>query len=135
MPEYRRWFIPGSTYFFTVVTHERLPILTSELGRHCLRRAFVEVRARRPFDLFAIVVLPDHVHTVWILPQGDADYSLRWSQIKEQFTRLYLDEGGKEGPSTDSRARHRERAVWQRRFWEHTCRDEDDLVRCTDYLH
>jgi putative transposase len=135
MPQYRRWFIPGATYFFTVVTHERRPILTTGLGRSCLRRAFLEVKHDRPFDLFAIVLLPDHLHTIWILSPGEADYSSRWARIKDRFTRLYLAEGGEEGRSTDPRARHRERAVWQRRFWEHTCRDEEDLLRCTDYLH
>jgi putative transposase len=85
--------------------------------------------------LFAIVVLPDHLHTVWTLPAGDSDYSLRWAQIKEGFTRRFLKSGGAEATRSVSREAHRERGVWQRRFWEHTCRDEDDLKRCVDYLH
>jgi putative transposase len=135
MPNYRRNFVPGGTYFFTVVTHERRPILTDEAGRDSLRRSIHDVGLKRPFHLVAIVLLPDHIHAVWTLPPGDAKYSLRWAQIKEGFTRLYLESGGNEGRVTNSRSAHRERAVWQRRFWEHTCRDEEDLKRCVDYIH
>jgi putative transposase len=84
---------------------------------------------------FAIVLLPDHLHAVWILPASDRDFSTRWARIKARFTRNYLALGGQDGMMTPSRGRHRERAIWQRRFWEHTCRDEDDLQRCVDYLH
>jgi putative transposase len=132
---YRRNYVPGGTYFFTLVTQDRQPILTSERARQCLRSAIRDVRQKRPFILFAIVVLPDHLHTVWTLPAGDSDYSLRWAQIKEGFTRGFLKSGGAEATRSASREAHRERGVWQRRFWEHTCRDEDDLKRCVDYLH
>jgi putative transposase len=135
MSEYRRNYVPGGTYFFTVVSHQRAPILTTDLGRKCLRQALTQEQAKRPFEVVAIVLLPDHLHTVWKLPAGDADYSLRWSKIKEQFTRFFLELGGQEGAQTTSRVRHRERSVWQRRFWEHTCRDDDDLKRCIDYIH
>ncbi len=135
MPDYRRNFIPGGTYFFTVVTLDRRPILITEAGRACLRAAIGTIRKKRPFDLVACVLLPDHLHTVWTLPPGDPDYSIRWRQIKEQFSRNYHEAGGDEASMTESRLRHRERAIWQRRFWEHTCRDEDDLKRCVDYLH
>jgi putative transposase len=135
MSDYRRNFVPGGTYFFTVVTHERRPILDGESGRDSLRRAILDVRGKRPFDLVAIVLLPDHLHSVWSLPSGDSDFSIRWSQIKERFTRYYLRAGGAEGTITTSRSARRERAIWQRRFWEHTCQDEDDLKRCVDYLH
>jgi|SRR5579885_1079845 len=135
MPHYRRNYVPGGTYFFTVVTHQRRPILTSELGRRCLREALLQVQQKHPFEVFAIVLLPDHLHTIWTLPPKDANFSLRWRKIKEEFTRSYLAGGGQEGSSTISRRRHRERAVWQRRFWEHTCRDEEDLKRFLDYLH
>ena len=97
--------------------------------------AFALVRKKRPFEVFAIVLLPDHLHTVWVLPEGDADYSLRLAQLKEEFTSSFLARGGGEGTPTRSRLRHRERGVWQRRFWEHTCRDEDDLTHGVDYLH
>jgi putative transposase len=135
MPNFRRNYVPGATYFFTVVTHHRRPILTTELGRRCLRNAIEVVRERTPFDLFAFVLLPDHLHTVWVLPPNDSNYSTRWRRIKENFTRAYLRGGGKDGPMTLNRLRHQERAIWQHRFWEHTIRDEDDLVRCVDYVH
>jgi putative transposase len=135
MPDYRRNFIPGGTYFFTVVTHERRPILTTDLGRSILRNVIIGERLKRPFELMASVLLPDHLHAVWTLPAGDSNFSIRWARIKSKFTREYLRSGGREGSSTSSRERHSECAIWQRRFWEHTCRDEDDLKRCVDYLH
>jgi putative transposase len=135
VPEYRRWYVPGGTYFFTVVTHQRRPILTSPLARDCLKRAIEVVRATRPVEVPAIVLLPDHLHTIWSLPPGDADYSLRWKQIKELFTREFLDAGGLEGTVSASRGARKERGVWQRRFWEHLVRDEGDLKGCLDYIH
>jgi putative transposase len=135
MPNYRRNYISGGTFFFTVVTHHRRPILTTESGRECLRRATKEIQTARPFSIIAIVLLPDHLHAVWTLPQGDDDYSTRWAQIKEGFTRRFVAKGGEDGVASPSRSRHRERAIWQRRFWEHTCRDEEDLKRFVDYLH
>ncbi|MGD9127595.1 MAG: transposase [Planctomycetia bacterium] len=135
MSKYRRWFRKGGTYFFTVVTHQRRPILTSELGREALHNALEEIRQDRPFSIIAIVLMPEHIHTVWTLPPGDHDYSTRWRRIKGCFTRLYLSAHGQEGKQSDSRTTRQERAVWQRRFWEHTCRDEHDLKRCVDYIH
>jgi putative transposase len=84
---------------------------------------------------FAFVLLPDHFHTVFRLPEGDADYSTRLGKIKEAFTRAFLAAGGEEGAMSGNRTKHRERAVWQHRFWEHTVRDEDDLDRCVNYIH
>lgn len=135
MSDYRRWYVPGATYFFTVVTNARRPILTSDLGRDCLRSAIKQVQKRFPFKVFAIVLLPDHLHTVWTLPPNDSDYSTRWGRIKELFTREFLAARGPEPSRSESRVQRRERAIWQRRFWEHTCRDEDDLKRFVDYLH
>jgi putative transposase len=135
MSEYRRWFVPGGTYFFTVVTHQRRPILATELGRRSLREAFAEVRSSRPILVVAIALLPDHLHAIWTLPVSDVDYSTRWRRIKSCFTRSFLAAHGKEGVLSDSRIARQERAIWQRRFWERTCRDEDDLKRCADYVH
>jgi len=132
---YLRNCVPGGTFFFTVVTERRRSFLTDRLARNCLREAIREERAARPFDLFAIVLLPDHLHTVWTLPEDDADFSLRWRRIKERFTRAYLSSGAREAERRESRVRHGQRAVWQPRFWEHTCRDDADLKRCVDYLH
>jgi REP-associated tyrosine transposase len=135
MGRFLRKRVAGGTYFFTVVSHERRPILTTKLGRECLRAAIDLARSRWPFRIIAVVLLPDHLHTVWELPTGDANYSIRWQKIKEHFTRAFLTQGGREGATETSRKRKQERAIWQRRFWEHTCSDEGDLKRCVDYLH
>jgi putative transposase len=135
MPNYRRNYVPGGTYFFTVVVHERRSLFRVELNRELLRRAIQEIQGERPFTSLAMGLLPDHLHCVWTLPGEDADYSTRIRQIKEAFTRSFLESGGMEGIASQSRLKHGERAVWQRRFWEHTCRDQDDLNRCIDYIH
>ena len=135
MSWYRRNYVPGGTYFFTVVTHQRRPVLTTDLARRILREVLTAERAERPFEIVAVVLLPDHLHTIWTLPEGDADYPARWASLKEAFTRRYLAAGGSEGPVSAARAARRERGVWQRRFWEHTVRDEDDLKRRVDYIH
>lgn len=134
MRRYRR-SREGSVFFFTLVTHERRTLLTTEHGRRCLREAIHEVRCEHPFEIVAIVLLPDHLHAIWELPQGDGDYSTRWRLIKASFTRRWRDSSGAEGAVSSSRQRKGERGVWQRRFYEHTCRDEDDLQRCMDYVH
>ncbi len=135
MPNYRRHYVPGGTFFFTVVTHERRGLFVRAEFRTMLQEAIAKIRAKRPFAMPAVVLLPDHLHCIWTLPEGDTDYSTRWRQIKEVFTRSYLDAGGEEGARSKSRQHHAERAVWQRRFWEHTCWDQDDLNRCIDYIH
>ncbi|HEX4606687.1 MAG TPA: transposase [Urbifossiella sp.] len=135
MPNFRRNYVPGGTYFFTLVTHGRRPILTTPLARRCLREALVAERGRAPFEQVAVVLLPDHLHAVWTLHEGDADFPLRWQRIKERFTRRYLTGGGAEGEITRNRSLRRERGVWQPRFWEHTVRDEDDFERCLGYVH
>jgi putative transposase len=135
MTYYRRRHVAGGTFFFTVVTHRRARFLTTPLARTCLREAITRVRRARPFHIVAIVLLPDHLHTVWTLPPGDSDYSGRWQKIKEKFTRAFLTAGGSEAGSTPSRRRQQHRGVWQKRFWEHTCRNEDDLKQCVDYIH
>jgi putative transposase len=135
MPNYRRAFVSGGTFFFTVATHQRRAFLTTPLARSCLRNSFRLVRERLPLAIEAIVLLPDHLHCVWSLPPGDSDYPDRWRQIKSLFTREYLSRGGSEAGTSLSRALHGERGIWQRRYYEHTVRDELDLKRCVDYLH
>jgi len=135
MPEYRRLFLPGGTYFFTLVTNFRRPILTAESARAALRTAMHSVRARHPFNVDAIVLLPDHLHCLWTLPPGDEDYSTRWRLIKSAFTMNYLAAGETETARSDSRKKQNERGVWQRRFWEHTVRDETEFERLCDYIH
>lgn len=135
MSEYRRNYVPGGTFFFTLVAFGRRPIWKDEFARTLLRESMEKEREKRPFAIIATVLLSDHLHIIWTLPRGNSDYSLRWQRIKEEFTENYLAAGGTEGVRNRSRRRKRERAVWQRRFWEHTVRDEDDLERCVDYIH
>jgi len=135
MPEYRRKYVAGGTYFFTVVTYRRQPLLTTELGRRSLREALLTVKKQSPFKLFAICLLPDHLHCVWLLPRGDSDYSSRWKRIKREFSMRWLAGGGTEAEVTLAERHEARRGIWQPRFWEHTVRDEEDLERCVDYLH
>ncbi len=135
MPNYLRNYVPGGTYFFTVVTYGRLPLFEQEQNRTLLHNAIQIVCLKRPFTIVAMVLLPEHLHCVWTLPEGDADYSLRWRQIKEAFSGSLPKSREETSTLTASRRRRRERAVWQRRFWEHTCQDQDDLNRCIDYIH
>jgi putative transposase len=123
MPQYRRRFAPGGRYFFTVVLAERgSDLLVREAG--ALRAAVAAERRRRPFGVEAWVVMPDHMHCVWALPEGDADFPARWRAIKTGFTRAV---GGPEG------RRPGERAVWQRRYWEHHIRDQADFEAHVGY--
>ena len=133
MSNYRRMFVPGGTYFFTCNTHKRKPILTPDLGRRCLREAILKIQQRHPFQIPAIVLIPCHWH--WTLPRDDDRYSMRWSRIKEEFTERWLSHGGCEQYCSPSRRKYRLRGVWQKRFWEHTVRDQDDFERCVDYIH
>ena len=130
MSEYRRIFIPGGSYFFTVVTQDRRPILTTPDNIARLREAFRLAMAAQPFRIDAVVVLPDHLHTVWRLPDGDADYPQRWARIKRFFSI-----GQSEGKRRGSLNRRREKGIWQRRYWEHAIRNEDDWRRHVDYVH
>lgn len=89
----------------------------------------------RPFDTIAICLLPDHLHCIWSLPNGDSDYPVRWKLIKERFSKESVRHGMSESRRSDSKVRRGERGIWQRRYWEHTLRDEADLVRLCDYIH
>ncbi len=127
---YRRSLVAGGTWFFTVNLADRHQ---DYLIRHIdvLRQAVRQTRSRHTFEIIAMVVLPDHLHAIWTLPPGDADYPLRWALIKSAFSRSL--------PKTecirDSRLAKRERGIWQRRYWEHQIRDEADLQAHVDYLH
>jgi putative transposase len=133
MPNYRRVY-DGHTFFFTVVTWQRQPILCTEPSRRVLRAAIEELRATRPFTVEAWVLLPDHLHCIWTLPEGDTDYSMRWGWIKKVFTTRIRDALPTLTPPASRRRRH-EGAVWQRRFWEHRIRDEADFAAHCDYIH
>ncbi len=135
MTGYRRAIFEGGYYFFTVVTHKRWKIFHNEKTKHLLKSAFHHAKQKHPFETIAMCLLPDHLHCIWKLPEGDADFSIRWSTIKSTFTTLYLSENSKESPVSASRKSKRERGVWQRRFWEHQIRDETDLHRHVNYIH
>jgi putative transposase len=123
MTAYRRLFVPGGTYFFTLALAGRgRATLTGAVED--LRAAYAATLRDRPVRTEAIVVLPDHLHAIWTLPEGESDFSTRWRLIKSRFTRR-LD---RTGPRSASKQAKRERGIWQRRFWEHAIRDEADLA-------
>ena len=129
-PDYLLYRIDGGTYFFTVNLAERNRTLLTERIDN-LREAFRVVKEAHPFKIDAMVILPDHLHTIWTLPDGDHDFSQRWRQVKSAFSR----EIAKEERVSRSRLRKQERGIWQRRFWEHAIRDEEDFRRHVDYIH
>jgi putative transposase len=129
MPNYRRADIKGGIFFFTVALADRSSsLLVDEIDR--LRRAYRTVQRRRPFETIAVCILPDHIHTVWVLPEDDPDFSVRWNLIKSGFSR-----GISAQPRAPSKISKREKGVWQRRYWEHAIRDNADLERHVDYIH
>ncbi len=127
---FRRADVAGGTYFFTVNLAERKRRLLVEhvdLLRDVLRR----VKARYLFHIDAMVILPEHLHAVWTMPQDDRDYSTRWMLIKAGFSRGIA----KTERRSQSRVRKGERGIWQRRFWEHVIRDDRDYEKHVDYIH
>ena len=99
MADYRRCYVPGGSFFFTVVTERWAAILGNDLARDLLRAAFRDCRQRWPFRVDVLVMLPDHLHAIWTLPPDDADYSKRWGAIKKHFTQSWLAAGGNEQTS------------------------------------
>lgn len=127
MPDYRRIYADGGTYFLTLCLEDRRSDLLVR-AIDCLRSAWGEVAAARPFETVAAVVLPDHLHCLRRLPEDDHDFPTRIAQLKAGFTRRL--------PAAEKGAgRKGERGVWQSRFWEHLIRNEEDLARHIDYVH
>lgn len=129
MVHYRRNLVAGGTYFFTITLQDRR---SSFLIDHidALRSALRQIRGDRPFVIDAIVVLPEHFHMMRTLPSHDADYSGRMCAIKSRFTQSLV--------RRDAAIRRNEKGeynLWQRRFWEHTIRGDDDYQRHVDYIH
>ena len=122
-------------FFFTLVAHRRRPLFAADWTRQLLRQAIEATRQLRPWTTEAVVLLPHHLHMLWRLPEGDADYSGRIAAIKKRFTRAYLAGGGAEGELSASQRRQRCRGVWQKRFWEHRIRDARDFQMHVDYIH
>jgi putative transposase len=130
MPNYRRAFVPGGCWFFTVnLLDRRTRLLTDHI--EALRDATRQTRERYPFHIDAFVVLPDHLHAVWTLPPNDSDFSTRWRLIKSRFARSLP----KDERLTRVRQVRGERGIWQRRFWEHLIKDDADYARHIEYCY
>src|SRR5437899_10646020 len=130
MPNYRRAFVPGGCWFFTVnLLDRRQTLLVDHIG--ILREAIADTRQNYPFTIDAFVVLPDHLHAIWSLPCGDSDFSLRWRLIKNRFAKSMP----KRERLDTVRAARNERGIWQRRFWEHLIRDEAAFTRHVEYCY
>ena len=135
MPHYLRAWVPGGTFFLTVVTLDRRRIFDYPEGRRILGKAVNQVKGEFPFSLDAWVLLPDHLHAIWTLPKKDTNYGKRVGLIKAHFSRAAKKWLHDESLMNPSRRDRRESTIWQRRFWEHTIRDEEDLAKHFDYIH
>ena len=130
---YRRAAVPGASHFFTLFTHQRRQLFLDQGNVDRWQQAVSKVQRARPFIIEAAVVMPDHLHMIWTLPENDADYSTRIRLIKSTFTKsLPPSPGVKPNVSRISKG---ERDVWQRRYWEHVIRDENDFQAHVDYIH
>ena len=127
---YRRAKTPGDTYFLTVNHAERKrSLLVDNIDN--LRAVVKKVQTAHPFHIDAVVVLPDHLRAMWTLPEGDADYPMRGSLIRAEFSRR-IPSGERRNPSRIAKG---ESGIWQRRYWEHQIRDDRDFERHVDYIH
>jgi putative transposase len=135
MPNYRRAITPGGTFFFTVVTYRRRLLFDHAKARHILRETVREVPSNSPFIIDAWVLLPDHLHCIWTLPPDDTDFSLRWNRIKSTFSNRAKPLFHVEQWLNDSQRNHRESTIWQRRFWEHQIRNEEEYRIYMEYIH
>jgi len=139
MPNFRRMHRPGGTFFFTVNLAERgSRLLIAHID--ALRAAYASVVAEHPLRTEAIVVMPDHLHAVWTLPDGESDFSVRWKKIKTRVSKAVAGVGSDGGLAPTLRVSASKRAkgevgLWQRRFWEHTIRDEADFAAHVAYCH
>jgi len=135
MSDYRRAFVPGGTFFFTVVSYDRRPIFSDPRAREILGCKLRDCQNMWPFTVNAIVLLPEHLHTIWSLPPGETNYPARWSWIKKEFTKEWPAGGGAEAWVSRGKRNQKRRGVWQPRYWEHTCEDESDFSIRFDYIH
>jgi putative transposase len=131
MTDYRRIYVSGATWFFTVNLAERKHNRLLVDNIDALRAGFLYTQQRHPFQIEAVVILPDHLHCLWTLPEEDSDFSVRWNLLKGYFSRS-IDAGER---CSESRIKRRERGIWQRRFWEHLVRDQQDFNNHVDYIH
>ena len=135
MPNYRRVRIYGGTYFFTLTTFKRREIFLKSDARTIFLEAIKHVMEFHPFSNEAYCILPDHIHLLWRMPEDDADYSLRISEIKKRFSMSFQAKYPYIVIRDESQLKRKESGVWQRRFWEHYIRDENDLRNHIDYIH
>ena len=135
MSRYRRTNVRAGTCFFTVITYRRRKILTEPESRAILRQVIKEVKQRYPFTIGAWILLPDHLHSIWTLPPGDNDYPKRWGMIKTRFTKQAKSLFHRQEWMNETKTQRRESTLWQRRYWEHRIRNEDNYRNHMDYLH
>ncbi len=135
MPNYRRDQTPGGTWFFTVVAFKRRPIFCQQQFRESLQRSIIRTGEVLPFKINAWVLLPDHLHCVWTLPDNDAEFSMRWKLIKQYVSRECQSYFPGHDDFSVAKKKRRESSIWQRRFWEHRIRSERDFAKHLDYLH
>jgi len=135
MPNYIRAQQSGGTFFFTITTYRRKRILLDRQVINALRESLRDTRKANPFGIAAWVLLPDHMHFIWRLTDGDADYSRKWGRIKAGVTRRVKKHYDRNAEAHDSAVRRRESTIWQRRLWEHQIRNDKDLKAHVDYLH
>lgn len=141
MPNYIRPRVTGATIFFTVCLQQRgATLLTDHI--EVLRKTLRMTKRERPFEILAFVVLPDHLHCVWQMPGGDRAYGERWGAIKGRFSAKMRKAGLVSQPDplnvrggVNPALRKGEAGIWQRRFWEHHIRSEEDLQSHIQYCH
>lgn len=135
MSQYRRLYQKGGIVFLTIVTYNRKSIFNNPRNIDLLRKATATVKSEIPFDILGAVILPDHFHFLWQLPPDNVDYSKRVGRLKALFTKSLKKGNNLLQEIPESRKKHRESNIWQRRFWEHTIRDERDFEQHLDYIH
>ncbi len=133
MSDYKRLYRKHGTYFFTVVTYKRKKIFSNEQARKLLRESIQWVNSRHPFETIGMVLLPDHLHCIWQMPENDDNFSLRWNMIKRRFT-IHWNQY-KNCRAEAARPTKKNEPVWQPRFWEHLIRDREDFENHMKYIH
>jgi putative transposase len=134
MSNYRRFYQNESIVFLTIVTYNRQPIFNNPENISLLRHIIAMVKSEMPFEILGAVILPDHLHFLWQLPINDHNYSKRVGRLKALFTKS-LNKNNYKLPIAESRKKHQEKNIWQRRFWEHTIQNEQDFEHHLNYIH
>ncbi len=135
MPDYRRIFVPGGTYFFTVITYHRRPLFLNPDNCYLYRKAVQFIAEKHSFEEVAYCILPDHIHTIWKLSEDDSDFPLRWRAVKGSFSRWFQEINDKLPIHNVSHLKRREAGIWQRRYWEHLIIDDKDFDNHMNYIH